>query len=271
MSRQTNQEKHKNKIKAVAIPTEHGGWGFIMESILLGLLVAFSSYGLLLAISALSGFLLHQPLKVAAKDRLKGRRYERTALAEKFALGYGSVMIITFMIVFFNVDTLFVLPFLVAAPLGVWQLYHSVRNTNRKLMSELFGATALGSIAPAIAIIGGYELAPALLLWLILAARTIPSILYVRARLRLEKKQPATANTWLWSVHIASVFGVGIFVYIERAPWLAFLAILILMGRMALGLSKYRKPRQTKSIGMQELAYGVLTVVLVAIGYAESL
>ena len=55
-------------IRSVALPTEHGGWGFLAEPILPGLLVAPSWAGLLLSLAALAVFL----------DRLfEGRELDR--------------------------------------------------------------------------------------------------------------------------------------------------------------------------------------------------
>jgi hypothetical protein len=100
-------------IRSVALPAEHGGWGFLIEPIILGLLVAFSGMGILLGLSAFGVFLIHQPLKIVIKDRMKGNRPPRTILAERFALGYGALAIIPFGMLFFLVadKTFLLLPF----------------------------------------------------------------------------------------------------------------------------------------------------------------
>jgi hypothetical protein len=54
--------------QSIALPTEHGGWSFISEPILLGLLLTPSWGGLALAIGAFAAFLLRQPLKIVLKD-----------------------------------------------------------------------------------------------------------------------------------------------------------------------------------------------------------
>ncbi|MCS7003288.1 MAG: YwiC-like family protein, partial [Dehalococcoidia bacterium] len=86
-------------IRSVALPSEHGGWSFLLEPILLGLAVAPSWLGALLGVSALGAFLTHQPLKTAIKDRLKGRRPPRAIWAERFALGYGAIALIPLVVV----------------------------------------------------------------------------------------------------------------------------------------------------------------------------
>jgi YwiC-like protein len=77
------------RLRPVALPTEHGGWGLTLEPAALGLLVAPSAAGFLLALAALFAFLARHPLKIVAGDRRRGRRFPRTALAERFALAYS--------------------------------------------------------------------------------------------------------------------------------------------------------------------------------------
>jgi hypothetical protein len=110
-------------IRSVALPSEHGGWGFLIEPIVLGLLVAGSVNGLLLALAALGAFLVHQPVKVAIKDRLKGQRPPRTIWAERFALGYGLLAAIPFGIVLPGAEEAFWLPLVMAVPFICIQLY----------------------------------------------------------------------------------------------------------------------------------------------------
>ena len=72
-------------LKSVAMPAQHGGWSFALEPVLVGLLVAPTAGGLLLGVAAFMVFLLDQPLRVAVKDRRKGKYYARTRLAERAA------------------------------------------------------------------------------------------------------------------------------------------------------------------------------------------
>ena len=52
-----------------------------------------------------------------------------------------------------------------------------------------------------------------------------------------------------------------------RAPWLASAAFLVLLARAAWGLSPWRARVRPQALGYQELGYGVLTLVLLAVGY----
>jgi len=53
----------------------------------------------------------------------------------------------------------------------------------------------------------------------------------------------------------------------DWAPWLAAAAFLVLLARAAWGLSSRRRPVRPQVLGFQELAYGLLTLALLAFGY----
>ena len=59
--------------RAVAVPSEHGGWGLTLEPVLLGLLVGFSWSGMAIGAATFLAFLVRTPLKLALVDRRRGR------------------------------------------------------------------------------------------------------------------------------------------------------------------------------------------------------
>ena len=77
--------------RRVVLPTEHGGWAFLAEPMLLGLLLAPSWSGALLATAALAAFLSRQPLRTVLLDRRRGKRHPRTGVAER-ALAVGALV-----------------------------------------------------------------------------------------------------------------------------------------------------------------------------------
>ena len=253
-------------IKSIALPSEHGGWGFLIEPILLGLLVAFTWQGVLLAVSAFGVFLIHQPLKIATKDRLKRRRPPRAVWAERFAIGYALLVIIPLVILFAIAPLTFLLPIALAVPFAATQLYYDTRNRSRYFIPEACGAVALAVVASAIALLNRWDLWLAMALWLILAFRAVTAILYVRARIRLKFKKPARIQV-VWIAHSVALLGVVGLVVIRLVPIVTIVPFVILLGRSAMGLSKYRKSHPVKVIGFQELAYGLMTVIVIAFGY----
>jgi hypothetical protein len=55
--------------------------------------------------------------------------------------------------------------------------------------------------------------------------------------------------------------------YLGLLPRLAVLAVAILAARAFWGLSPLRRPARAQVIGVQEIMYGLLTVLLTALGY----
>ncbi|MEM7802394.1 MAG: YwiC-like family protein [Chloroflexota bacterium] len=268
---QTPQKaKQRAIIRSVALPTEHGGWGFLFEPILLGLLVAFSWQGILLALAAVGIFLIHQPLRSAIRDRLKGKHSERLVWAERFVVIYGLIAVIPMLILLSFASRQFLWPVVLAVPFALVQLYYDSQNQSRHAVPEIAGALALAMIAPAIALLGGWALWPAMVLWLILALRAVAAILYVRTRIRRRVGKPDNI-AFPWTAHLSALtVAVGL-ALTGLAPWLTVLAFVVLTGRFVLGLSPSRQREPIKAIGFQELGYGLMTAVLVAVGYSLNL
>jgi hypothetical protein len=256
----------RKTIRTVALPAEHGGWGFLLEPLVLGLLVAPSWWGGLLSLTALSMFLIHQPLRTVIKDRMKRLRLPRTIWGERFLVGYGLLAVLTLVLVLLNAEPTFLIPLAIAHPLVLVQLYYDVRSESRELLPEICGGLALGAMAPAIALVDGWELGAALLLWIPLAARAVSSILYVRARLRLQKDKPYSPFP-TWISHIFATLMISALSLLTDAPYLSITAFLILLARAVIGLKPDQPKVRVAVIGFQEMVFGLLTVVLVVAGY----
>lgn len=254
------------RLKTIAMPAQHGGWGFVTEPIVLGLLVAPSVAGALLSVAAMAAFLTHQPLKLTVKDYLKGKRFPRTVWAERFTLIYGGVGLTAFVLALLTAQNPFWLPLLMAVPFAAVQVWADTHNQGRETLSEVSGAVAFGAVASSIALISGWALVPALMLWAALAARSITSVLYVRARLRLEYGKPApVAGVML--AHAACGAALIALVAAGYLPWPVLIAFAILVIRAALGMSSQRKPTSAKVIGFREIAFGLVYAALTAAGY----
>jgi hypothetical protein len=256
-------------VRSTALPSEHGAWSFLLEPILLGLGVAFSWPGLLVAAAAVGAFLLHQPLKTAVKDARAGRRAPRTRWARRFAALYGvaTAGALAGAVATGAAGGLAVLG--AAAPLAAVQLLLDARNRSRALAAEVCGAAALAAVAPAIAVVDGWAAGPAWGLWLVLVARAVPSILYVRTRLALERHRPAPRAAAL-GAHALAALAVGAGAAAGLAPWLAAAAMLGLVARAAHGLSRARLGHTPAAVGLQELAAGLATVLLTIAGSART-
>jgi len=149
-------------------------------------------------------------------------------------------------------------------------LLNYTQNRGRDLVPELAGASALAGTATSIALAGGASTSTALMLWAILLGRNVPSILFIRARLRLDRGKPYSASA-VGASHLLAVAGSIILVVTGYAPVLAAVALTILMIRAFYGISPYRKPLRVRAVGFLEMGFGLLTALLLVIGTAGGL
>ena len=253
-------------LKSVALPAEHGGWGFLLEPILLALLVAPSWWGVLLAIAVVSLFLMHQPLKLTVKDHRKNRRVPRTLWAERFVLIYGGLgLSLVALLLRFN-GFAFLLPMVMGGAFALIQFGYDARNKSRKMLPELAGAIALATTASSMALLAGWDLLPALMLWLLLSARAFTAIIYVRARLRLAFNKPYNKSLVL-GVHFGVLVTIVVLVWSRLMPFLSILAMGMLLIRAVKGLVFPKMGVKPKAIGFSEMGFGLAYTLILAIGY----
>ena len=236
------------------------------EPLLLGLLLAPTVAGLFLALAVVGVFLIYQPLQLALKDHLKGKRYARTPWAERFALGYGALALSGLIGAMLTTRSAFWLPVLVALPIAGLQTFLVIRGKGRSALAEISGAIALGASVAAIVIAGGWTSVAALALWLVPAVRALSSILYIRIRLRRARGEDADRMPAMLA-SLAAVVITGAGMIAGLLPWMAVVAMVILTARAAFYLYLPQKPVRTPIIGIQEVGFGVLTVVLIVVGF----
>lgn len=255
-------------MRAVAIPSEHGGWGFTLEPVMLGLLVAPGWAGLGLGVAALMAFLVRHPLRLWITDLRRGRRYHRTVLAGRVAAGYGGLGLLGLALAIVGASGPFWWPLILAAPLAAFQMYYDARNMGRSLLPETSGAVAMGSVAAGIALAGGTAGGTAAGLWLVLAMRAGAALVYARAQVMRARGA---------RVHIAPVFaaeGLAVAVLAAAAawglsPWLSALGMGLLLVYSAVTLA--RPPVPARVVGWSQIAFGLLMVLLTAAGVRTGL
>jgi YwiC-like protein len=253
----------KVRIRSIALPTEHGGWGFTLEPILLGLVVAPSASAWELSAAALGIFLARRPIKILSTDLVRRRWLPRSTTALVFALVYGGIALAGAIGALITVEGPFWIPVLVAIPFVLVALRADAHSKNRALVAELSGSIAMGATVTAITIAGGWDLAPAFGLWLVLAARDVAAIVLVRGQVRrLHGKPPATTN--IYTVQAVAVGAVAFAAAWGIIPWLAVLAI-GLVALVAL-ISLNTEPVPAKVIGWTQMGVGLMVVILTAAG-----
>lgn len=255
------------RLRPVALPSEHGGWALLLEPALAGLVAAPTGAGGLLALAALGAFLARHPLGLALADRRRGRRYPRTALAERVALGYLLVALAALALATLLAPAPFWPALAAAAPLAIAQISADMRRQSRALLAEVAGALALAALAPAMLLAAGREPAAAAALWALVAGRAAPAILYIRARLRRARGEAAPATPALLA-HVGALAVAGLLTLAGQATWLAPAAMALLLLRCRSGFSRHAKPTPAVTIGLQELALGIMAAILFGLAVA---
>ena len=253
-------------LKTVALPVEHGGWGMLAEPLVMGLVLAPTLAGVGLTVAAIGAFLVRHPLKLALSDWRRGTRYPRTVLATRVSAVYATCALSGLALALWRAPAIAWWPVAAAAPLGLLQLWYDARLQGRQLLPELLGGIALGASASALLLAGGWGMAPALAVWALLAGKAATSVLYIRARLRLDRDQPASRWPGLLA-HAAALALAVTLATVDWAPWLGVVAFAVLFVRAAHGLSPGHRRVRPQVVGFTELAYGMATAAGLAVGY----
>lgn len=264
-----NRSVKRLSTRSVALPAEHGSWSLVSEPILLGLLVAPSLGGLALAIGAFALFLFNRPFKIYWADRRRDRAYERTVVALRYATIYGIVAALGFGGGLALAGWQAFVPLALAAPLLALFMVYDQR-PGRYWQAELAAPVAFAAIVASMAVAGGWEWVPALALWGFMAARAMPAVLFIRARLRLDKGKvtgPGESAAVVMAVHTLALAVVIGLVLPGWLPATAVLAATLLLARAGWGLSVWRWRSSVKALGILETIIGLLVVLLVAAGY----
>jgi len=255
--------KERSRFVAVAVPTEHGGWGLTLEPALLGLLVAPSWAGAALAAAGLVAFLARTPVKYALVDRWRRRRLPRTLLAEKVAAIELGLLAALVSVAAVTAENAFWAPIAIALPLVAVELWFDMRSRSRRLLPELAGTIGIGGVAAAIVLAGdgGYALAGAL--WCIVAARATASIPFVRLQLARHKHQPVRRVTSDAAQGVAVVVALGA-VALDTST-LAGLGAIVILG-VAQAWAARRPPPAAAVLGAQQVVAGLTVVLVTALG-----
>lgn len=250
-------------LKAVALPNEHGGWGFTLEPVLLGLLIAPSGAGLGLGLFALAAFFTRHPLKLWLSDLRRGRNFPRTALARNLTLLYGLLALAGLILAVWWASGPFWIPLLLALPLVGVQLWFDARNWGRNLLPELSGAVAMGAIASSMALAAGQDPRLACGLWWVLAARSLAPIFYARAQVRRARGERVEVVPVYLAEGLA-IAGLAPGAWLGWLPWSSVLALALLLPWTL--YTFHRPPMPARAVGWSQMALGLLVVLSTALG-----
>jgi YwiC-like protein len=245
----------------LVLPKEHGSWSVALEPLVLGLIAAPSTAGGVLAASVLAGFFLRRPLKLLRGGGIDPRR----------PLAWGCVAILSVVAAAGLLGAVAcsaparLWPLLVAMPAGLAFLWFDSRGESRVAAAEMAGVTAFATVPAALGSLAGWTPSVALALAGLMACRSVPTVITIRAYLRRCKGQPAPVGTAL-AASAAAVIVAIVLAHAGLASWAAVPVMVLLVVRtwFLLGPLKPRLPATT--VGRIESVLGVLWVLVVALG-----
>jgi hypothetical protein len=255
--------RQRSALAAVAVPTEHGGWGLTAEPVLLGLLVAPSVAGGLLGLAAVAAFMARTPLRVVLVDRHRDRSLDRTRLAARVlvveVVAIGALVGAAALVAAGG----FWWPVVVAAPLVVVELWFDTRSRSRRLAPELAGTWAICAVSSMIVLAAGHGGREAVAVWLIVGARATSSIPHVVAQVACLHGRPAPPRRVLVG-DVVALAAASVAVFLEPRAVVGAVAVAI---AVALQRPLARKAVPAKTIGIRQSVLGLAVVLAAAIGF----
>ena len=257
-------------LRSVALPAEHGAWSLWLEPVLLALLIAPTSAGIIVAVLSLASLLTRQPLKIMLIDLRKRRVYQRTQQAALFVFLYAVIAIAALSALIWRGGADVILPLIpayIGAAVIIWRF--DLGGNSRAWLPEALAATVMAAFAVSICRAGGWTWEQAGAVGAIMLARAVPAIIYVRARLRQIK---ADDDRYLVAIalHAIAFSGLLVLARFGFAPILSAIASLFLLGR-AIYFLRFGARVAPKIVGMQEVTIGLIFVALVAAGFILSI
>ena len=249
--------------RSVAVPTEHGGWGLTLEPVLLGLLLAASWAGAAVGVAAFLAFLVRTPLKLALVDRRRHRSLPRTVLATKIAAAELITIVGLATFALFTAGWDWLVPVAAALPLVAVELWFDVRSRSRRLVPELCGAVGIAAVAAVIVIAGDGDVRLAVAAWMILGARAVASIPYVRAQIGRTRHEVGPAGTADAFSGLALMVAVGA-AAADRQVVFGTVAVAALIVFQSVALRRAHIA-PVKVIGLRQMAAGIALVAATTI------
>ena len=243
-------------VRELLLPKEHGSWSLAFEPVALGLLVAPSVAGLALALAAAAGFFVRRPLKLAVTTPTDDPRH-RPAQRWAAVLMLGAGITLVGAAALGTAGALW--PLALAAPCGLLFLWFDLRQAMREAEAELAGSMAFALLPAAFATLAGWPVPAALALAVVMLARSVPTILTLRAYLRLGKGK--TVNP----VPVIAISSMG-FILVALLAWrqlIPAVAVLVNAGfwLRTLWLVTSRRPDwPARHIGIMEAVLGVISL-----------
>lgn len=192
----------KNFKKQIAIPQDHGSWVFIVSPLLVGIFAGgkFNYAVFNLVITAMSAFMIRQPLSIAVKA-MSGRRPKTDLPAARFwSLVYGFIAALALTALILEGFAYVMYLAIPAIPVFAWHLWLVSQRAERKQAGiEVIATGVLALSAPAAYWVASGAYNPlGWWLWILTWAQSAASIIYAYLRLEQRELKSQPENKELW-------------------------------------------------------------------------
>lgn len=259
----TGSVSERSLWRTVAVPSEHGGWGLTLEPVVLGLLIAPSLVGTMLGVGAFVAFFVRTPLKLVVIDVRRKRWLDRSRLAMKFAIGELVVLAVVASAALWAAGWSWLVPVAIAAPLVGVEFWFDVRSRGRRLVPELCGSVGISSVVAVIVLAGGHSASLAVGAWLILSARAVGTIPFVRVQ--IGRLRGVSANTKSSDAAQAAAIAIGVVAVVMEHQMMTGLIGLLTVAILQLVWVR-KQPLAAKVLGLRQMAIGIALVAVTAVG-----
>jgi hypothetical protein len=246
----------------VILPKEHGSWSLVLEPLVLGLGIAPSAAGGALALAVVAGFFLRRPLKLW----LSGGADPRRPVARRCVILLAAVALAGLAGAAALTAPVRLWPLLLGVPPGAAFVWFDSRGAAREAAAEFAGSTAFAIVPLGLATLAGWPLASALALAVVMAGRSLPTVLTIRTYLR-RGKGAAVSSAPAFAAALAAVAAVAFLARARLAPWTAAAAMAVLLGRAWFLLGPLRPRIPATKLGVAESALGAILVVILIISW----
>jgi hypothetical protein len=135
-----------------------------------------------------------------------------------------------------------------------------LRNAGRDAAAEIIGAAAFASLPAVVAVLGGWPAGQAFGLAVVMCARSVPTVMFIRAMIRGRK-----IGDTVWS---ATAFGATMSVLAVVALWVAgfvsfFVALAVTGFFVRMPIIACFQDLRARTLGMIESVSGVVFILLV--------
>lgn len=240
-------------LRSVLLPREHGSWSLAFEPVALALLAAPTAAGAALAGAVAAGFLTRRPLKLAVTTPAAD---SRRSVALRCLAALAAAGLLGLVAAAWAGPASRLWPLLAAAPLGGLFWRFDRRGEMRAAEAELAGSAAFALLPATFASLAGWPAAETWALAALALARSVPTVLTVRAYLKARKGAGAGRARALLAGLVAAA-GLVLLARIGAVPLLAAGWGGLLLARTAWLVGPWAPAWPATRVGMMEAVLGI--------------